>query len=249
MPVKVRRATAKDITQAGGLQPLVLSLIESVRSAKTTLEQKEFSAMMLRSLTEQSLATVGGRTTGEVIAEAGGISPLVHLAEMGTPDAQAFSLAALANVSTGRPDYQQAMLAAGGVPRIARCLRVGGAALQTAAAAAMASVSQLMSTQVPFLSAGVVPCIVTLLSRGDVKAVTLEVHAAQTLANLARDHPAGQEAIGKAGAICLLVRLWESGTRHLIARLPDCPIAWLPDCLVARLPGCPIARLPGCLIA
>jgi hypothetical protein len=46
-------------------------------------------------------------------------------------------------------------------------------------------------------------------------------------------------------SFCLGINLM---TGCLVARLPDCLVAWLTGCLVARLPDCLVAWLSGCLV-
>ena len=156
--------------------------------------------MLLKSLTEQGPLSHepsgAAKENAVLVAECGGIAPLVELTRSGTAQAKGFSLIVLANIANGRPEHQQAIDEAGGVASIAACLKAGDAPTQSAAAAAMESLSQLKSTEQRFVAAGAIPCLVSLLQGG---AVALQVHAAASLANLARDRT-GQEAIGKAGA-------------------------------------------------
>ena len=205
MTIKTRRVVKADIAKAGGVPQLIASLVESL--IKGGEEQMETSAMLLRSLTEQVSLSEDKTSNSQLIAEAGGVPPLVHLVEVGLPEGQTFALDKLAHIAHGRPEQQQAILDAGGVKHIARCLKGGGAPVQ-AAAAALCSVSELKSTQSAFIQAGVVPCLVSLLKGGS---VVIQIYAAQALANLAEANPDGQLAIGKAGAIPLLIPLLESG--------------------------------------
>ena len=218
MGIKPRRVTDKDLKKAGGVEPFIRQLVKDVASG--SMEVREQAAMLIKSLTEQGpLATAveGGKLkdNGALVAEAGGIAPLVELAGSGTAEAKGFSLTALAHLADGHPEHQRAIVDDGGVSKIAACLKNGDAPTQGAAAAAMASVSQLKSSEAAFVAAGTIGRLVHLLEGG---AVHLQVYAASSLANLARD-ASGQNAIGKAGAVAPLVALLESGKAQEAASL------------------------------
>jgi hypothetical protein len=223
--VKPRRVNARDLQRAGGFEPLVEQLVADCGSS--SMDQRELSAMLLRSLTEQASLDEANekkgfarRENGDVIVDAqrgAWAASLVSLVADGLPSGQQYALGALANLVLNRPERQQAVLDAGGVRSIATCLRMGDAPTQAAAAAATASVSQLQATQAPFFDAGVVPTLVSLLHAQS--AVVLQVHAAQALANLARNHPPTQHAMGVAGAVSSLVALLEGGKAQETAAL------------------------------
>ena len=69
----------------------------------------------------------GGRSNPQV-------GPLVALLASGTSEAKAFALWTLAALADGKAAPQGAILEAGGVPKIASCLRGGDAPMQAAAA-------------------------------------------------------------------------------------------------------------------
>lgn len=223
MPTKARRVNGTDIAKAGGLLPLIGSLVESLRA--NNMETKETSAMLLRSLTEQaplSEATKGEgdsrrgrRSNASLIVEAGGVAPLVDLlATSSSATAVTCALSAIANLAAGSSEYQAAIVAAGGVPRISTQLRVGDAATQAAAAAAMASISELTSTQGPFVKAGTAPSLVALLKAGG---ITQQVQAAQALANLATGNSEAQQVMAGCGAVQALLSLLDVGKAQATA--------------------------------
>ena len=194
---KVRPVNVKDVTKAGGLAGYIEKHIQDLTTG--TAEQKEVAAGFLRGLTEHDHSFGDGKQDNrELIAQAGGIVPLSDLVATGMPEGQAIALGALANIVAVKKEYQEALVAAQGVTRVAGCLKAGGAHTQAAAAAAMAALTQLHSTQKAFVEAGTVPCLVSLLKNGS---VILQVHAANTIANLAKNNKLGQTIIGKTAAI------------------------------------------------
>ena len=124
--VKARRVTQKDIAKAGGGIQLIAQLVETIRSS-SSMEQREQSVMLIKSLTEQASLLEDKRENTELIADAGGIVPLVNLTADGSSEAKAFALSALANIALGQPQYQKAIVAADGIVRIASCLKTGDA--------------------------------------------------------------------------------------------------------------------------
>ena len=62
-----------------------------------------------------------------MIAEAGGIKPLVALLKEGSANGQRDACGALANIARGRTEYQQKVVDAGGVTSMAALLRNGDA--------------------------------------------------------------------------------------------------------------------------
>ena len=206
--MKERRVTSQQVAKAGGLVPFISQLVDALRSGN--MDQRKASAMSLKCLTEQAslheVAEAAKKENSVLIAEAGGIPPLVELLGHDS-ESQGYALTALAHISSGRVPYQQAMLDAGAVPKISQCLRGGDAATQAAAAAAMAALSQLEPSRHPFRQAGTVLSLVSLLKGG----TDSQVHAAQSLANLAKGSREVGASISKAGAVPLLVGLLESG--------------------------------------
>lgn len=203
MPVKSSRVTVKQVQQAGGAIPFVEQLVAAVKNG--SMEERAASAMSLKNLTEQ--APLSTKPNAELIAEARGIQGLVACLESGAADGRVFALTTLANVTAGSSEYQQQLFDAGGVKHISSCLRMGDSATQAAAAAAMASLSQLVVSRQPFTQAGTVLSLVALLKAG----TEAQVHAAQSLAALAKGDARVQSTIAKAGAVQLLLGLLDSG--------------------------------------
>ena len=197
---KIKRVTARDIALAGSLEELIKKLVDSVRDGN--MEAKEKSAMQLRSLTEQA------KENAAAITEAGAIKPLVALVVNGSPMAQAHSCVVLSNIADGRPKYQEVIVDAGGVVPLTNVLRMGDSALQEQAAAAIASISQLTLSRAPFVKAGAIPPLVSLLKGAS---ADTHVHICQALANLAHKSREGQRGIARVGALPLLVNLLGSG--------------------------------------
>ena len=204
MSAKSTRVTAKQVTTAGGPGPFVTQLIDALRNG--SMEHRAVAAMQLKSLTEQASVSPP-KLNSDVIAEAGGIPVLVETVGSGPPEGRVHALTALANISAGRPEYQQIVFEAGGVPKIASALREGASKAQAAAAATTAALSQLVVTRQPFTQAGAVLSLVALLKAGS----EAQIHAAESLAALAKGDTRVQNTIARAGAVSLLLGLLESG--------------------------------------
>lgn len=220
--VKPRRVKANDLQKAGGLAPFVTSLIKSVESGKD-MDARATSAMLLHALTEQASldddvkGSKDKRENSSFILESGAIEPLVSLVASGSSSGQLYALSTLSNLANGRAETQKRIFDAGGVPKIAACLRGGDAPTQAAAAAAMASVSQLAETRVAWVKANTIPTLVSLLTPNH--SVQLQVHAVESLANISRDNHDGQVAMMRAGAVKLLIALLDGGKSQEAAAL------------------------------
>lgn len=245
MTRKGGRVTADQVKTAGGPAQLIAQLVSDL--VKGTHEERAAAALTLKCLTEQAsihdLKEGKRKENSELIAEAGAIPGLSEAIEIG--GAGPHALAALANICLGSAKYQQQLLDADGVPRIAKGLRGGDPPTQTAAAAAAASLSQLVASRQPLVNVGAIVSLVPLLKGGH----EAQVHAAQSLAELAKgfgtagahsiaalaqskgdslDAPRAkvQTAIAKAGATELLVSMLESGkaqeaASHALERLAE----------------------------
>ena len=144
-----------------------------------------------------------------MIAEAGGIKPLVALLKEGSANGQRDACGALANIARGRTEYQQKVVDAGGVTSMAALLRNGDASAAEQAAAGLASISQCVGAQKLIISSGAVPPLVNLLKVN--QRFEAQIRAAEALANLAQNSDEGCEAVAKAGAIPRILELLGTG--------------------------------------
>ncbi|KOO28606.1 vacuolar protein 8 [Chrysochromulina tobinii] len=144
-----------------------------------------------------------------MIAQAGGIKPLVALLKEGSANGQRDACGALANIARGRTEYQQKVVDAGGVTSMAALLRNGDASAAEQAAAGLASISQCVGAQKLIISSGAVPPLVNLLKVN--QRFEAQIRAAEALANLAQNSDEGCEAVAKAGAIPRILELLGTG--------------------------------------
>ena len=228
------RVTAYDVAQAGSMTQLIGQTIEQLRYGK--MEDKEFAAQLLRSLTEMksvveaekvdeskpiqdddrglSLGKPGESFSafmdniGHIVLQQG-IKPLVSVLSGGSSAVQRDAAGALANIASGRRDNQEKIIAAGGIKPLATILRTGDASTMEQAAAALASISQNLANQQKIISAGAIGPLVALL-KGNMRH-DAQIYAAQALANLATENKDGQIAIAKARAIPQLLDLLAAG--------------------------------------
>ena len=213
------------VKEAGGLSKLVDRLVGDCRGGN--MDVKEKAAMFLASLSEQlpfEHAQISGDASplppehATLIVKAGGIHPLVELvAPSSSTAAQLYACNALASVSRSRDAIQEAIVAADGVPRLSACLRSGGdIAVKAAAAACMASVSELRSAASMCVSAGAIPSLVALLKQSATYSEAA-VHASWSLGNLARTSAEVQTLIGSAGGLEPLVASLDNGKAQAAA--------------------------------
>ena len=144
-----------------------------------------------------------------MIAQAGGIKPLVALLKEGSANGQRDACGALANIARGSTEYQQKVVDAGGVTSMAALLRNGDASAAEQAAAGLASISQCVGAQKLIISSGAVPPLVNLLKVN--QRFEAQIRAAEALANLAQNSDEGCEAVAKAGAIPRILELLGTG--------------------------------------
>ena len=120
----------------------------------------------------------------------------------------ACSALAVISDGSGRPQYQEDVIQAGGVLPIAHSLRNGDPSTQEAAAAAVASLSQLKTSHKALVKAGTIVPLVTLLKGNN---DDTHIHACFALGNFAEDNSANQQLMSEAGAVPLLVGLLGTG--------------------------------------
>lgn len=94
------------------------------------------------------------------------------------------------------------------VPALAAILRSGGSIAQEQAAAAVASVTELVENQNPVLKANAVPALVQLLKNGTLEA---QVSASRAIGNLATRNTLAQEQVYATGGVKKLLSLLSSG--------------------------------------
>ena len=227
--VASRRVNARDVAQAGSLDAFIAQLVDQIKNGKD-MEAKEKAAMLIHSLSEQP-AGLGGPNQHEdnakLIARAGVIKWLVELVKAGTPEAQVHACAALAVISDKRKQYQEEIVAENGILPIATALRAGDPGVQEAAAAAIASVSQLRSTQEAIMKCGAVAPLVNLLRSGaNSTSDDTQMYASYAVANVAADNLEGQQMIQRLGGLPLLIGLLGAGKTQVaiataIARLTE----------------------------
>ena len=138
------------------------------------------------------------------ILAAGCIAPLVAMLKGGSAAAQAYAAQALANAACyDAREGQNAIAAAGAVPRLLILLAVGKA--QTPAAGALSKLAAFNSAvQNEIMNAGGIAPLLSLLNGVSVPA---QVQAAGALAELARENVGTQTEIAKAGGIGPLLAL------------------------------------------
>lgn len=201
------RVTGKDIARAGGLDDFLKATVK--RATDGTDAEKEVAAAALK-----SLATQNHGEYVEALAKAGAVKPLLQLLTNGSFNAQSSACGCLAVVAHGRTEVQVAICNGGGVQSIVKLLRMGGAAVQEQAAAALAAL-HTDKGDAAAIRGGCIPPLVAMLKGASTAA---QAHSAQALANVA-DYSVeeGQNAIARAGAIPLLITLLGSGKAQVPA--------------------------------
>ena len=148
------------------------------RTPSTRACSQEYAASSLWHLS-------GNAEVGAIIAEAGGIIPLIGMLTSEVSHSQELAAVILARLSHSQPQFVPHRIAAeGGISPLVRLLRMGSDTAKQQAAAALAEVSLVSANRDTIAEVGGIPSLVALLSSPVVG--TPEI-AARGLANLARD--------------------------------------------------------------
>ena len=136
-----------------------------------------------RSLTSNEVGSTG-RSNKVLIADAGGIVPLVELATCGTTEQREASVGALWNLSFNGAN-QRAIAEAGGIPPLVDLVRAGTRRQKEQAAAALANLTVEEDNRPRVVGAGGIAALVPLMSGGETERQRSFAHAC--LANLSID--------------------------------------------------------------
>ena len=138
-----------------------------------------------------------------VIAEAGGIPPLVKLAEFGTAGGREKGAGALRHLAAD-PDNRVSIASNGGIKPLVQLLADGNEAALDHASHALTT----LATGNAENQAQIAKKLVSLLDHDDANVIS---RAARDLQSLARDHPGAPVVIVNAGAIMPLVTVLSNG--------------------------------------
>lgn len=199
MGLAVPRVTAAQTAAAGGVENLISSLLDVLKTA-SPMDLKEKAVAALRSLAMQ-------HADNSSLIVKDGLAQLVELTVSGSTNAQVHAAATIGTVSRGQLEPQLAVGKLGGIGALVTILKSGGNSAQEQAAAAVASISQTTANKEPILKAGGVPPLVMLLKAGSAEA---QVYASEAVGNLASLVEV-QMSVQKAGGVPKLLALLGSG--------------------------------------
>lgn len=142
----------------------------------------------------------------KVVADAGGVQPLIDQLEDSRASSQEQAAAALAKLAHNNGDMQAAITSQGGVAPIIKLLGIINQQEQVlvSAASALANLAVEPAARDEIVAAGGIHPLVLLL-KGQMRSA--KNSSATALARLSKDHEATQAAIAEAGAIVPLVSL------------------------------------------
>jgi vacuolar protein 8 len=144
-----------------------------------------------------------------IVAEAGGIAPLVELLRDGSAEAKLWAAMALGHLACNRATNQVLIAEAGGIAPLVELLRDGSAGAEMWAAWALGILACNDANRVLIAEAGAIPRLVELLRDGSAEA---KFEAASALCNLAHNNDANAVAIAAAVGFDAVVELARSGS-------------------------------------
>lgn len=184
-----------EVTKLGGV-PRLIALLSSLN----TETQAQAAAALA------ALASGDNRDEQDVIAQAGGISPLLALVESRYASAQCSSINALAMMAVNNRDNQESIATMNGIIPLVALTHTGAASseVQAQAVLALTEVSRHNhENQTTIADNGALSSLAALMRNGDSQAVKAEV--AGSLWTLSENHPENRVSIASAGAIQPLI--------------------------------------------
>ena len=176
-----------------------------------------------------------------LIAQAGGIEPLVQLLHDGSAVAKVRAVRALGSLAWN--DANKVLIAeAGGVPPLVELLRDGGPHGKQEAAAALRILSRNNANKALITEAGGIPLLVQFLRDGNLGAKS---EARCALYNLALNNDANAVAIAAAVGFEALVQLARRGS----VTVHGLPLVTFKRCTLARNAGLPAKRKAALVVA